>query len=69
MTPRLTRQNGGAEAWTTDTILRNIRVLAIDQIIEDQNGQKVITGSTATLELAPRQTEILALAKERGRCR
>jgi pilus assembly protein CpaB len=61
-----TRQNGGAEAWTTSTILKNIRVLAIDQIIEDQNGQKVITGSTATLELAPRQTETLALSKEIG---
>lgn len=60
------RQTGGSDGWTTDTILKNVRILAIDQIIEDQNGQKVITGSTATLELAPAQTEVLALSKEQG---
>ena len=41
-------------------------ILAIDQSVEDKDGQKVITGSTATLELAPQQTEVLALAKEMG---
>lgn len=56
----------GAEAWTTETILKNVRVLAIDQTVEDKDGQKVITGSTATLELAPQQTEVLALGKEMG---
>jgi len=56
----------GGDAWTSETLLKNVRVLAIDQTIEDQNGQKVITGSTATLELAPQQSEVLALAKELG---
>jgi pilus assembly protein CpaB len=56
----------GVESWTSETILKNVRVLAIDQSVEDKDGQKVITGSTATLELAPQQTEVLALAKEMG---
>jgi pilus assembly protein CpaB len=56
----------GSDTWTTETILKNVRILAIDQTIEEKDGQKVITGSTATLELAPRQTEVLALAKEIG---
>jgi len=56
----------GAEAWASETILKNVRVLAIDQTIEDKDGQKVISGTTATLELAPQQTEVLALAKEMG---
>jgi pilus assembly protein CpaB len=61
-----TARQTGAEAWSAETILRNVRILAIDQTIEDQNGQKVIAGSTATLELNPRQSEVLALAKEMG---
>lgn len=61
-----TSRQTGADAWAAETILRNIRVLAIDQTIEDQNGQKVLTGSTATLELTQRQGEILALAREMG---
>jgi pilus assembly protein CpaB len=56
----------GVESWTSETILKNVRVLAIDQAVEDKDGQKVITGSTATLELAPQQTEVLALGKEMG---
>jgi pilus assembly protein CpaB len=61
----ITKQTG-SEAWTTETILKNVRILAIDQTVEDKDGQKVITGSTATLELAPQHSEILALAKEMG---
>jgi pilus assembly protein CpaB len=55
-------KGGGA----SETILRNIRVLAIDQTIEEKNGQKVVVGKTATLELAPAQTETLALSQQIG---
>jgi pilus assembly protein CpaB len=47
-------------------ILKNIRVLAIDQTISEKDGQKVITGKTATLELSPRQAETLTLAQKLG---
>jgi pilus assembly protein CpaB len=51
---------------TSETILTNIRVLAIDQTVEEKNGQRVVVGKTATLELSPRQAETLALSRQLG---
>ena len=59
MTPRNRDDKGGDR--TSETILRNVRVLAIDQNVEEKNGQKVVVGKTATLELSPGQAETLAL--------
>lgn len=50
----------------SEVILENIRVLAIDQAIEEKNGEKVIVGRTATLELSPEQTSSLARARASG---
>ncbi len=50
--------------YITETVLHNIRVLAIDQTIEDKNGEKVVVGQTATLELTPQQVEILTVAQQ-----
>jgi len=47
-------------------ILSNIRVLAIDQTVEEKNGQKVVVGKTATLELKPDQAELLTAARQSG---
>jgi pilus assembly protein CpaB len=63
---RRERQPSGNDLVTTETVLRDVRVLAIDQTVEDKNGQKVVVGKTATLELAPRQSEVLALAHALG---
>jgi len=52
--------------YTVETILSDVRVLAIDQTIEDKNGQRVIVGKIATLALTPRQSETLALARRLG---
>src|SRR5262249_36422521 len=57
---------GGVEKYTSETILRNVRVLAVDQGIEDHEGQKVAVGKTATIELDPQQAETLALARQLG---
>ena len=57
---------GNKDDKVSETILRNIRVLAIGQTLEQQGDEKVATGKTATLELTPRQTEILALAQSLG---
>jgi pilus assembly protein CpaB len=65
----LTRREQGAQSAdsiTTETILRNIRVLAIDQTVEEKGGQKVVVGKTATLELGPQQAETLAMSRQRG---
>ena len=43
-----------------------MRVLAIDQAVEEKNGQKVVVGKTATLELTPDQAETLALSRQLG---
>ncbi|MGD9830082.1 MAG: RcpC/CpaB family pilus assembly protein, partial [Hyphomicrobiaceae bacterium] len=47
-------------------LFRNVRVLAIGQNIETKEGKKVVDGKTATLELTPRQSELLALARSMG---
>src|SRR5438045_3026540 len=56
----------GTETVNSEIILSNIRVLAIDQAIEEKNGQKVVVGKTATLELRPEQAETLARSRQSG---
>ena len=62
------RSNGdkAAEGSGSETVLNNIRVLAIDQNIEEKNGQKVVIGKTATLELTPLQAETLTMSQQIG---
>src|SRR5690606_2359027 len=60
------RDGGSGEKFSSETILTNVRVLAIDQAVSEKDGQKVVIGSTATLELLPHQTETLALARQQG---
>ena len=57
---------GTKEEPVSEAVLRNVRVLAIGQEIENKDGEKVATGKTATLELTPRQAEVLALAQSMG---
>ena len=65
LTPRGATNDKSGTA-TSETVLRNIRVLAIDQTVEEKNGQKVVVGKTATLELTARQAETLALSQQLG---
>ena len=53
---------GGQSTLETETVLKNLRVLAIDQTIEEKDGEKVVIGSTATLEVDPSQAEALTAA-------
>jgi pilus assembly protein CpaB len=65
MTRRSQQGTSGGEGFITETILKNIRVLAIDQTIqEDEEGKKVKVGETATLELTPQQAEIITVAAQ-----
>jgi pilus assembly protein CpaB len=57
---------GNNETVNSEIILGNIRVLAIDQTVEEKGGQKVVVGKTATLELKPEQAEALARARQSG---
>ena len=56
----------GIESHISETILSDVRVLAIDQNVEEKNGQKVVVGRTATVELTQRQAETLAVARHMG---
>jgi pilus assembly protein CpaB len=64
MTRRAANGTSG-DGFVTETILKNIRVLAIDQAIqEDEEGRKVRVGDTATLEVTPEQAEIITVAQQ-----
>jgi pilus assembly protein CpaB len=56
----------GVESMVAETLLSDVRVLAIDQTVEEKNGQKVVVGKTATLELSPRQAETLGMGRLMG---
>lgn len=58
----------GARVNTYDssTVLRDVRVLAIDQTFREEDGQQVVVGRTATLELTPDQSETLSLGVAMG---
>jgi pilus assembly protein CpaB len=50
----------------TETILRNARVIAMDQRLDFAPGDKPEVGKTATLELTAKQTEIVTLGVKMG---
>ena len=60
----------GRPEFTTETILNNVRVLAIDQTIEKLankdggEGSDTVIGQTATLELTPEQAKIITVAQQ-----
>ncbi len=57
-------KSSGVDSAGTETILRNVRVLAIGQNVQEKNGQPVAVGTTtATLELDANQTEQVILAQ------
>jgi len=56
----------GAETMASEVVLTNVRVLAMGQTIEKKNDQPVVTGATATLELDPKQAEMVVLAQRTG---
>jgi pilus assembly protein CpaB len=56
----------GARTRMSRTILENVRVLAIDQSPSRAEEDQVKVGSTATLELTPGESELMALAQAMG---
>ena len=63
---RRQRGRGGQEEQSSETIFRDVRVLAIGQRIEVKEGQKQADGNTATLEMSPVEAEDLVLARSKG---
>lgn len=65
----LTRQSAGrgGSTFTSETILQNVRVLAIDTTTAGEQEEKALPpGQTATLELLPGQAEVVAQASQLG---
>ena len=54
------------EIVSSEAILLNIRVLAIDQAPKEKEGQNPVDGKTATLEMKPEQAETLLRARQSG---
>jgi pilus assembly protein CpaB len=65
----MTRKMGtedGKPAFDSATVLQDVRVLAIDQMAKEEEGNQAIVGKTATLEVTPAQAQSLALAEAMG---
>jgi len=63
---RRDREGAGAEVHSSETVLSNVRVLAIDQTVEEKGGQRVVVGKTVTLELTQGQAETLVMSRTMG---
>jgi pilus assembly protein CpaB len=60
----------GEKRHATETVLENIRILAIDQSLSHQNDPKqtgpAVIAKTATIEVNPKQAEMVAVASTLG---
>jgi pilus assembly protein CpaB len=54
------------EHKAAETVLRNVRVIGVDQRLESKAGEAVVA-HTATFEVTPQQSEVIALASEIGK--
>jgi pilus assembly protein CpaB len=55
-----------SEVVSSEIILTNIRVLAIDQAPKEKDGQNAVVGKTVTLELRPGQIPTLTAGRQAG---
>lgn len=60
------RDRNGNETFATDTLFRNVRVLAIGKKLDIKDKENGADGNVATLELSPQQAELMALANSMG---
>src|SRR3989344_7410527 len=59
-------QEGDRSKFTSSTLMRNIKVLAIDQSTRAGDDAQAVVGATATLEVRPQDAVLLAQAKSEG---
>ena len=58
--------SNGGHGYTSQTLLQNVEVLAIDQASEPAKGAQAMVGATATLEVPAADAEVMAKAKAQG---
>jgi pilus assembly protein CpaB len=56
------RQPNSPPRTVSETVLSDLRIVAIDQSVNDQD-KKPLSGKTATFEVTPKQAEIIEVAK------
>ena len=73
LTRQLDNNNNATEGGVSDrakhatgTVLENLKVLAVDQTTRAGDDEQSVVGATATLEVTPKDAELLALAKAEG---
>ena len=59
-------QNGGPAQFVSETVMRNVRVLAVDQTSTPVPGANAVVGAVATIEVTPTDAEALNLAQAQG---
>ena len=58
--------SSGYQHKAAETVLRDVRVIGIDQRLDSKDGQAVLA-RTVTFEVTPKQSEIIAVAAELGK--
>ena len=58
--------SGNTPRMASETVLENVRVLAIDQVLNDQSGEPTL-GKNTTIEVTPKQAEVVAVASDLGK--
>lgn len=66
LTHSLNGGDGDQPLRASETVLENVRVLALDQKLNDVDGEPEVA-STATIEVTPKQVEMIAVVGELGR--
>ena len=64
--PDVTNPGPLMEHKVAETVLRDLRVIAIDQKLDIKAGEATVA-KTATLEVTPKQSEVIALAGDMGK--
>src|SRR6516165_12689193 len=65
ITHRLTKEKE-TQHEAAETVLQDVRVIGIDQKLDSKNGEALVA-HTATLEVTPKQSEMIAVATEIGK--
>ncbi len=60
------RGGGEAQHKAAETVLHDVRVIAVDQKLDNKSAEALVP-RTATLEVTPKQSEIIAVATEMGK--
>jgi pilus assembly protein CpaB len=61
-----TGDDPGTQRRAAETVLHDVRVLGVDQKLDSKGGEAIVA-HTATLEVTPKQGEMLAVASEIGK--